>query len=108
MSKTHLPHTKLFQSINQKGHFVYEFRIGFNQGLALLGLAQGHSVVCFLTRTVTMVQTHTAPPGLLSQLAAKKLSFILLIPFQDPNSYTKLNKKTKLDQGAEIMHRIRV
>lgn len=105
VSKMHLPHTKLFQSINQKGYFVYEFMVGFNQGLLLLGLVQGQPVpewsidLCGLTRTVTMVQTHTAPLGLLSQLAAKKPSFILLIPFQDPKSYTELNKKTKLDRN---------
>lgn len=51
-----------------------------------------------------MVQTHTAPLELLSQLAAKKPSFSFLIPFQDTKSYTELNKKTKLDRGAEIMH----
>lgn len=37
-SKMHLPHKKLFQSINQKGCFVYEFVVVFNQDVLLLGL----------------------------------------------------------------------
>lgn len=45
-----------------------------------------------------MIQRDIVPPmGLLSQLGTMKPSFSLLIPFQDPKSYTELNTKTKLD-----------
>lgn len=47
---------------------------------------------------MTAIQRDTVPPT-----GAIKSSFSLLIPFQDPKSYTELNTKTKLDWGSEIL-----
>lgn len=112
-SEQNAPSTYKIISIDKKGYFSYEFMVVFNRGLLLLGLVWGQSVakwntdLCGLRRTVTTVPTHRVPLGLLPQLWAQKPSFSLLIPFQDPKSYTELNKKTKLGHGAEIIHWIR-
>jgi len=77
--------------------WLAQFRVSPLQRGVLICVASGD-------RTVTMIQEDTVPPmGLLLQLGAMKPSFSLLIPSQDPKSYTELNTKTTLDWGAEIL-----